>query len=57
MAAGTVQSEVRVTAEGGSSSHQKGGGCEVSRAVHASIGVRCFMGTKAVSREKGGAEG
>ena len=50
-----VQSEVRVTTEGGSSSHQQGGECEGSRAVHTSIGVRGFMGTEAVSREEGGA--
>jgi len=32
-----VQSEVRVPAEGGRSSHQQEGGCEGSRAVHTSI--------------------
>ena len=39
-AEGAVQSVVRVTTEGGRSSHQQGGECEESRAVHTSIGVR-----------------
>ena len=54
---GAVQSEVCVTAEGGTTSHQQGGGCEVWRAVHTSIGVRGFIGMETVLREDGGAVG
>ena len=54
---GAVQSEVRVPAEGGRGSHQQRGGCDGSRAVQTSIGVRGFMGTEAVSRDDGGAGG
>ena len=52
-----VQSVLCVTVEGGMSSHQQGGGCEGSRAVHTTIGVRGFMGREAVSREEDGAGG
>ena len=48
---------VRVTTEGGRTSHQQGGECKGSRAVHTNIGARGFMGTEAVSREDGGAGG
>ena len=58
---GAVQKVVCVTAVGGRSSHQQGGECEGSRAVHTSIGVRgssrggrqCHERTAAREAERG----
>ena len=51
---GGAERSVRVT---GAQHAWQGGGCERSRAVHISIGVRGCMGMEAVSREDGGTGG